>query len=104
MNGRLILVVSLWLKDANIAGFEAFERKAVRLMAKHGGRIERAMRADDQSRKLDDPFEVHVVSFPDEAAFLAYREDPDVRLLASERAEVISKSTILMGRDIETYA
>lgn len=43
MNGRLILIVSLWLKDLNVTEFEAFEREAARNMAKYGGQIERAI-------------------------------------------------------------
>lgn len=41
------LVVRLWLSDeADTGEFEELERAAARLMAKHGGRIERAFRRD----------------------------------------------------------
>jgi len=104
MNGKLVLVVNLWLKDANVARFESFEREAARGMAKYGGRIERAIRLDDSSRNADHPFEIHVVSFPDESAFIAYQEDPDTRKLASSRSEVIANTSVLLGRDVEAYA
>ena len=104
MNGRLLLIVSLWLKDANVAQFETFEREAVRRMSKYGGRIERAIRIDDSSRMDDHPFEVHVVSFPDESSFVAYQEDSDTQGLASSRSALIANSVVLFGRDIEVYA
>ncbi|MCI0348299.1 MAG: hypothetical protein L0Z53_02645 [Acidobacteriales bacterium] len=104
MNGRLVLVVSLWLKDANITRFETFEREAARGMAKYGGRIERAIRLDDSRRHADQPFEIHIVSFPEECAFVAYQEDPDARKLASSRSEVIANMSVLFGRDVEAYA
>ena len=104
MNGRLVLIVSLWLKDVNVAQFETFEREAARRMAKYGGRIERAIRLDDSSRMEDHPFEIHVVSFPDESSFAAYQEDPDARRLASSRSKLIANSVVLFGRDIEVYA
>jgi len=59
------LVVSLWLKGDDVAGFEAFERAAAGIMAKHGGRIENVVR---RSEPGEGPFEVHVVTFPSEAA------------------------------------
>jgi hypothetical protein len=64
MNERFVLVVSLWLKDADAARFEAVERDAALRMAKYGGRIERAIRIIvEYDGKADHPFEIHVVSF-----------------------------------------
>ena len=104
MNGRLVLVVSLWLKDANVVRFETFERETARRMAKYGGRIERAIRLDGSPQKADHPFEIHVVTFPDESAFIAYQEDLDTQQTASSRSEVIANTSVLFGRDVEAYA
>lgn len=103
MAGKLILVASLWLKDNDVAGFEDFERRAAVVMARHGGRIERAIRVDRTAATSDAPFEMHVVSFPDRAAFDAYRVDPATQALAPQREAVIARTAVLFGRDADPY-
>jgi len=104
MNERFVLAVNLWLKDGDVTRFEAFERDAALRMAKYGGHIERAIRIDEYDGKADPPFEVHVVSFPDRSAFRAYQEDPNTHNLASLRSEIISRSSVLAGFDVEINA
>ena len=101
MNNQLTLLVQLWLKEDNVAGFEAFERKAATIMAKHGGTIERVIRLAGGDPTV--PFEVHVVSFPDEQAFAAYRADPAALALAQERAAVIEKTVVWSGVAVASY-
>lgn len=48
------------------------------------------------------PFEVHVVSFPNRAAFEAYQGDPELRILVRRRSEVIARPVLHLGRDGET--
>ena len=103
MDEQLVLVVSLWLRDGDVPGFEEFERQAARLMARHGGRIERAIRRSAGAGSPDDPFEVHIVTFPTPAAFAAYRADPDTSLLAPLRETLIARTMIVAGHDVEGY-
>jgi uncharacterized protein (DUF1330 family) len=100
---RTILVVSLWVHEGAEARFEAFERRVARLQAKHGGRIERAIRVATPEANRADPFEVHVVSFADGAGLAAYRDDPETRALAAERAAVIARTVILEGVDVPIH-
>lgn len=100
---RLLLIVSLWLKGDDIAAYEAFERQAAALMAAHGGRIERVIRRREDSPSPDAPFETHIVSFPNQAAFDAYRNDKRGQGLAEIRAQVIDRTDILIGRDMAAY-
>lgn len=115
---RCILLVNLWIKG-DVAGFEAYEKKASRLLSNHGGRIERAIRiqphtsAGAQSgapgtqlslpastpQSAEAPFEVHLISFPDRSRYLAYRADPEVRALVDERNRVIEKTVVWEGVD-----
>ena len=97
MNDRLVLVVSLWVKEENISAYEKFERRAEALMNNHGGRIERVVRLE---RSADEPFEIHIVTFPDEQAFAAYRTDPETIALAPERERVIARTMLLRGHDV----
>jgi len=95
----LILVVSLWLRGDDVGAFEALERDASAVMARHGGRIDRAVRIDRASAPADAPFEIDLVRFPDRAALDAYRADPAVLALASRRDSVIARTVILGGHD-----
>ena len=96
------LVVSLWLKSDDVAAFESFERAAAQVMAKHGGRIDQVIRRAGADAG-DDPFEVHVVSFPDWNAFDAYRADPAFKALLAQRERVISRTEIWRGEERAVY-
>ena len=103
---RVFRVVSLWLRDGDIAGFEAFERDAVRIMARHGGRIDnvvRIARPDEVCPTSDVPFEIHVVSFPDDDAFEAYAADPETEALRGRREQIISRTQVMAGRGAGPY-
>ena|SRR5579871_5417334 len=103
MTERLVRIVSLWLRSgADPTAFEAFESKAARIMARHGGRIEQAVRVQP-TKGEEAPFEVHIVSFPSEAAYAAYRADPEILALADERDRVISRTRVLAGRPAGPY-
>lgn len=95
------LVVSLWLNGDDVAGFEAFERAVAEIMVHHGGRIERVVRRLDPG---DGPFEVHVVTFPSDAALAEYRADPRLKELAPLREGVIARTEIWRGEPRPTYS
>jgi len=100
----LHIVASLWIVEGQVAAFEAFERKVARIMRRHGGCIEHAIRPERTgSSDADLPFEVHVLRFADRAAFDAYRADPELVSLAKERAAAIARTTVLIGVDGPSY-
>lgn len=99
---RYVRVVSLWIHPGQEAAFEAFEREAVRIMRRHGGRIDSAVRVTPAGAG-DPPFEVHVVSFPDRAAADSYASDPDTVELRRHRAEIIARTEVLEGREAGRY-
>ena len=82
------------------AAFEAVERDAVRIMARHGGRIDSAVRVRGEG---DLPFEVHVVSFPDPAAADSYAVDPETMSLRTRRSAIIARTEVLEGREAGPY-
>lgn len=96
-NSPLYILVRLWVRSGHEAEFEAYERKVSRIMARYGGAIERAIRtaraSDDGS---DEPFEVHVLTFPNSDLYDAYRDDAERRSLSVERDSVIANSDIIL--------
>jgi len=106
MTERHIRLVSLWVHKGQEAAFDAFEREAARIMARHQGRIDTAVRLTPPpgAGPADaTPYEVHVVSFPDQAAFDAYTNDPATLALRERRARIISRTVVLAGREAGPY-
>ena len=48
---RLTFVVSIWLKDNDVAGFESFERQAAAIMAAHGGHVDNVVRCGGEGAR-----------------------------------------------------
>ena len=97
---RLTLIVSIWLTDNDVAGFEAFERQAAAIMAAHGGRVDSVVRCGGEGSA---PFEVHIVSFPDATAAGAYRADPRLAKLLPLRERVIARTEVWTGQQRTAY-
>lgn len=83
------------LPEGRLGAFDAYERVVMPLLAEHGGRLERRLRT------LDDRVEAHLVSFPSDEDFAAYRADPRrstaAPLLESSGAAI----ELLAVRDVE---
>lgn len=100
MPDRFIRIVSLWIHPGKEAAFDAYERAEAGIMAKHGGRIDLAMRPENVP---DAPFEVHLVSFPDREAAAGYARDPETLLLREGRESIISRTDIIEGVEAGPY-
>src|SRR5215471_11058574 len=100
----LQIVVRLWIRRGLEAEFEAYERKVSRIMARYGGVIERAIRTSGAANdRSDEPFEVHLLSFPSRERYDAYRDDPERLSLSGEREAIIVKTDIIVGTPGPTY-
>ena len=99
----MTLVVTLTVRRDRLAEFRAFERHAAAVMAGHGGRIERSVVGPVEGRE-DLVTEVHVVTFPGEAAFASYRADPRLREVAHLREASVLATAILVGEDGPDYS
>lgn len=98
----MTLVVILTIKRAALERFRAFETHAASVMATHGGRIERTV-VVAETGSPDVVKEVHIVTFPGEAAFRAYRADERLRELAHLRDDSVLDTEILAGQDGPEY-
>jgi uncharacterized protein (DUF1330 family) len=98
----MTLVVILTVRREALEKFRAFERRAAAVMAKHGGAIERTVVITPQNAE-DFVKEIHIVTFPDEQAFLAYRQDTDLTAVASLRAESVIHTELMIGEDGPDY-
>jgi antibiotic biosynthesis monooxygenase (ABM) superfamily enzyme len=102
MTGRdRVLVAVITIRAAELEAFRAFEWHAARVMAKHGGRIERTVVIPGDGETLR---EVHVVRFPDDAALAAYRADADLGPAMDLRERSVVATELLMGEDGPDYS
>jgi hypothetical protein len=74
----LLRLVTIDLSQADLDVFERYEASVLALLPKHRGRLELRVRA------LDGQTETHLLYFPDEQAFDAFRSDPARLMLADE--------------------
>ncbi len=98
MSAHLTLVVALHMHPGREAEFERFESAASAIMGRHGGAIERRI-AIDPDGDTGRPHEVHIVKFPDRAAFDRYRADPDLAPLAALRTRAVRDTVVWFGAD-----
>lgn len=96
MERPIYRVVSLWIRSGAVAEFEAYERRAARIMRKYGGSIEKVIRTG-QEDSPETPFEIHLVSFPGQETFAAYRADLELLSLAADRESAILKTEVISG-------
>lgn len=97
MSGSLSLVVVLHVNAGHEAEFERFEAAAASIMRRHGGAIER--RIAIERGETAHPAEVHIVTFPDRAAFDRYRADPELAPLAALRTDAVRETIVWFGAD-----
>ena len=102
MATQVTLVAALYVNAGHEREFEQFESAAAQIMARYGGRIERRIRCDADSDPAQ-PFEVHLLTFPDLDSFERYRLDPELARLAELRARAIRATTVWRGAELKPY-
>jgi len=100
----LYILVRIWIHKGLETEFEAYESRVSRIMARYGGCIDRAIRISAASREnANEPFEVHVLTFPSRDLYDAYLDDTERRSLSAERARIVANSDILVGTPGPAY-
>jgi hypothetical protein len=94
-------IVAIMTVRSDAAGtFREFERRAAAVMADHGGAIERTVVIQGEHGTFR---EIHIVTFPDPAAFEAYRRDERMREAAPLREASVIATEIMIGEDGPDY-
>ena len=102
-NRAVVLLVELFAHPGRVAELRRFETEAVRIMRRHGGRIDRMIRPTGPARGGVLPHEIHLVSFVNAAGFEAYQADPELLALAPLRESAIARTEVTVGIDGEPY-
>jgi hypothetical protein len=89
-------LVTIDLASADLALFESFEAKVLKLVPKYGGRLEMRVRA------LDNSSETHLLYFPDVQSYDSYRSDPARVAALVEWEGSGAKSTVIEVSEFPT--
>ena len=93
----LTVTVEIWIVPGQRETFDAFEKQAFAIMRDHGAEVLEVRRSDPSIP--DGPDEVHVLRFPSQTAFHAYRADARPTALAPVRASCIANTQIEIASD-----
>jgi len=95
------LVAALYVNAGHEQEFEQFETHAARIMSRYGGHIDRRVRCT--STDSTQPYEIHVVAFPDESALARYRSDGELASLGELRSRAIRATTVWRGVELPEF-
>ncbi|MEO8702422.1 MAG: DUF1330 domain-containing protein [Kofleriaceae bacterium] len=72
----IVLTQLVYVHAGETVAFEAFEAAVLPRLGLYGGELLLRARPRKLEGSLDEPSEIHLVRFPDEAALAAYTADP----------------------------
>ncbi len=84
------LQVDLWVVPGRLTAFNEFEQNAFANMAKYGGEVISIQRPNNGAH------ERHLIEFPSEKAFNAYRNGPESISLVDARNACVAKTEVLV--------
>jgi uncharacterized protein (DUF1330 family) len=97
----MLLHVTLHVRRDALDTFREFEHEAARILRKHGGELERVL----VMRTVEsEPYrEVHVMSFPSEDAYEAYRVSPELAAFLPMRERSVVKTELCKVEEGSRY-
>ncbi len=95
----ILMTVLIYVNEGELETLHEYERRAIPIMARHGGEIQRIIRPKSAAN-IDTPDEIHWLTFPSEEAFTAYRNDPDSAQIAHLREQAVRKAIFMSGTEI----
>ena len=95
MRLTFVLIADLRLED--VPAFQQYEAAVLPLLVRHGGRLERRMRSNDELH------EVHIVSFESREGYESYLADEERHVHRSllERAQIVQR--LLQVHDVQVH-
>lgn len=97
---EITLLVALYVHEGQHQTFIEYETQAFAIIAEYGGRLEKRYQCASQYQV---PAEFHVVTFPDQTAFEAYRADPRLKDLAPLHQQAIVQTIIWSAVELPPF-
>jgi hypothetical protein len=95
-------VALVTVRKSALEAFRAFETHAAMIMSDYGGHIDRTVVVNPENTP-DVVIEIHLISFPDEKAFAAYRRDDRIGQLDHLRKQSVVRTELYVGEDGPEY-
>ena len=99
----LILTALFYLQPGEEQTFLEYEARVLPLLAHHGGELLARWRpAADAliAGSYEPPYEIHLLAFPDRAAFEAYRQNPERTQYTPLFQQAVKRAIILEGQQL----
>lgn|GEM_PF-654677 len=96
----LYLTQLIYLKKGQEAVFDEFEAVAIPLIAKYSGSLLFRLRPNAEDfieTQIECPYEIHFVSFPAEADFMAFMRDEERKKFLHLKEQSIRESWLVKG-------
>jgi len=93
----------IYLKKGQEAVFDEFESVAIPIIAKYNGQLELRIRPSKESiieSSIEQPYEVHLVSFQTEADFERFALDGERKKYLHLKQQSVRISTLIKGTEI----
>jgi uncharacterized protein (DUF1330 family) len=97
----MLLHITLSVRRSELEAFRTFEHHAARVMSKHGGAIERVLVL--KTREDEPHKEVHILSFPSEDAYAAYRASPEIAAFQPMREVSVERTELAVATPGPNY-
>ena len=96
-----MLHVLVKLKVKNFSLLEEYEKQAIAIMKGYHGQL---LSAFETHREPDGGGEeVHILTFPNQQAFINYQADTNLKLLADLRTQAICDTEVVLSSSIKSY-
>lgn len=95
------IIAMLYASDAGIKGLREFESLVLPILKEHKGQLISASYSD--MPKSYEPDEIHVIQFPSEMEFEAYKNDARVLSLRTLKEKAIKKMDIYITNRFYDY-
>ena len=99
----IYLTQLIYLKEGQESVFHEFEDIAIPLISKYNGTLLLRIRSDEKSfiaGSLENPYEIHLVEFPNEQDFIRYGQDEERKKFLHLKAQSIRSSWLIKGEKL----
>ena len=96
---RIYYTLLVYLREGQESVFQAYENKVLPLLSKYSGKLELRLKTSEITP--ENPDEIHVVSFPAETDFEAYRNDPERLIYATMFHDSVTKAVLIPGVKVD---
>ncbi|GAB4040547.1 DUF1330 domain-containing protein [Spirosoma gilvum] len=96
----LYFIQILFVQEGQEETFHSFEDQVLPLLQRHNGVLVYRVRPAEEAviaTEMGYPYEIHIVTFPAQADFEAYRDDPDRMKFLYLKDQSIDKVMLIKG-------